>query len=112
MKLLVPQVIDTFFQATNNYDSSLILTAFSEEATLYDEGKTFHGPIEIEKHIVKANNNLQVKTTVKTFIEKNEQIIVTATISGNFNGSPVDLDYYFTLADEKIRSLKIKSAEQ
>lgn len=34
-------------------------------------------------------------------------MIVTATISGNFAGSPIPLDFHVTLNNEKIKTLNI-----
>lgn len=107
MKLQLPEAIETYFQASNSYESSLLAKCFTEDAILYDEGLAFHGPTAIEAHIVEANNNLLVKTVVTNAVEKNGQTIVTATISGNFDGSPAALDFYFTMEGQKISTLKI-----
>jgi len=53
---------------------------------------------------------LLVKTDVTNAVEKNGDTVVTATISGNFDGSPVTLDFYFTMKNQKIATLKIVSA--
>ena len=107
MNKQLPEAIETYFQASNSYDSNLLAKCFAEDAILYDEGLAYHGPTAIEKHIVEANNNLMVKTNVTNVVVKNEETVVTATLSGNFDGSPVALDYYFTMKDHKIATLKI-----
>ncbi|CAG9623495.1 nuclear transport factor 2 family protein [Sutcliffiella rhizosphaerae] len=107
MKFQLPEAIETFFRVSNSYDSSLLAKCFAEDAILYDEGLAYHGPTAIEADIVKANNNLQVKTDVTNAVGKNGEMVVLATISGNFDGSPVALDYYFTIKDQKITTLKI-----
>ena len=107
MNLQLPEAIETYFQASNSYDSNLLAKCFAEDAILYDEGLAYHGPTAIEAHIVEANNDLLVKTDVTNAIEKNEETVITATLSGNFDGSPVALDYYFTIKDQKIATLKI-----
>ncbi len=107
MNIKLPQSIETYFQTSNSYDSCLLAECFAEDAVLYDEGMTYHGPAAIKEHIEEANNNLAVKTKVTAAVEKNGGIIVTATLAGNFDGSPVALDYYFTLKNQKITELKI-----
>ena len=107
MNLQLPEAIKTYFQASNSYDSSLLAKCFAEDAILYDEGLAYHGPSAIKAHIVAANNDLLVKTDVTSAVEKNSEMVVTATLSGNFEGSPVALDYYFTMKDQKIATLKI-----
>lgn len=110
MNLQLPEAIGTYFRASNSYDSNLLAKCFEEDAILYDEGSAYHGPTAIEAHIVKVNNNLLVKTDVTNAVEKNGDTVVTATISGNFDGSPVTLDFYFTMKNQKIATLKIVSA--
>lgn len=107
MNIKLPQSIETFFETSNSYDSSLLAECFAGDAVLYDEGMTHRGPAAIKEHFEKANNDLSVKTEVTAAVEKNGGVTVTATITGNFDGSPVALDYYFTLRDHKISSLKI-----
>lgn len=107
MNLKLPEAIEIYFQASNSYDSKLLAKCFTEDAILYDEGLAYHGPDAIESHLVEAHNNLLIKTNVTNVAEKNGETVVTATISGNFDGSPVALDYHFTMKDEKIATLKI-----
>lgn len=107
MNLQLPKAIETYFQASNTYDSNLLSMCFTEDAILYDEGSAFHGPTAIEAHIVKANNDLLVKHEVINVVMKQEETVVTATISGNFEGSPIDLDFHFTMKDQKIATLNI-----
>ncbi|WP_059054201.1 nuclear transport factor 2 family protein [Paenibacillus senegalimassiliensis] len=110
MNLQIPEVVKKYFEASNSYDRNLLAKCFAEEAILYDEGQTYHGQAAIETHIVETNNKLLVKTDVTNVVEKNGETIVTATVSGNFDGSPVPLDFYFTLNSQKISLLRIVSA--
>lgn len=103
----LPSIITTYFQASNTFDNRLLFTCFTEDALLFDEGKTYQGPNAIEKHIVEASNKLYVQTKILSFANQDKQIVVTATISGNFDGSPLNLDYYFSLQDNKISKLTI-----
>mgnify|MGYP001051876329 CR=1 FL=1 len=107
MNLKLPEAIETYFQASNSYDSNLLAKCFTEDAILYDEGLAYHGPTALESHIIEANNNLLIKTNATNAVERNGETIVTATISGNFDGSPVALDYHFTMKNQKIAILKI-----
>ncbi|WP_224143222.1 nuclear transport factor 2 family protein [Leuconostoc gasicomitatum] len=103
----LPEAITTYFQASNSYDSNLLAKCFAEDAILYDDGQNYHGPSAIKAHIIVANNDLLVKTDITNAIEKNSEMVIIATLSGNFDGSPVALDYYFTMKDQKIVMLKI-----
>ncbi|MGO4532049.1 nuclear transport factor 2 family protein [Paenibacillus sp. 2TAF8] len=110
MNIQLPEVVEAYFQASNSYDSDLLGKCFTEDAILYDEGLTYPGSNAVVKHIVEANKNLLIKTVVTDATEKNEETVVTATISGNFDGSPVALDYHFTMENQKISTLNIVMA--
>ena len=43
-----------------------------------------------------------------SFEEKETESILKAEVSGNFDGSPIVLNYHLEIADELIHSLKIK----
>ncbi|MFT8315950.1 MAG: nuclear transport factor 2 family protein [Clostridium sp.] len=103
----LPQPIGTYFSASNAYESEALKECFTEDALLIDEGKEYHGPDAIDKQITETNKGAQVKTKVTDTNEKNREIIVTAIVSGNFDGSPVSLDFQFTLQNQKISRLKI-----
>ncbi len=103
----LPQPIETYFQASNSYDSEQFADCFAENAVVRDEGKEYRGPAAIKKWIEAANNKLQVKTEVTAAVGQNGETIVTATVSGNFEGSPIPLDFHFTVESQKITALRI-----
>ncbi|MHB8063427.1 MAG: nuclear transport factor 2 family protein [Ruminiclostridium sp.] len=107
MNIQLPQVMETYFQVSNLYDSSLLANCFAKDAILYDEGLTYRGPIAIAEHIVATNNKLSVRTEVTNAVEKNGETVVTAALSGNFDGSPIPLDFHFTIENQKITRLNI-----
>jgi len=107
MNIKLPQSIEAYFQALNTYDGSLLASCFTEDAILYDEGLTYRGRTVISEHIVEVNDKLSVKTEVTKILERNGETIVTATLAGNFDGSPIPLDFHFTVKDQKITELNI-----
>ena len=107
----LPQTIATFYQAAEDYDGERMASCFTEEATLVDEGVEYHGPAAASAHILEANRAAQVRTDILGCREKNGETIVTVRISGNFAGSPIPLDFHFSLIEEKINTLYIDLAE-
>jgi len=103
----LPKVIADLVKAQDNFDSVAYANCFSETAVVFDEGKTHNGKKEIERWIADANE--QFKTVMKpvSFEEKGTTSILSAEISGTFEGSPVMLNYHFKLVDGLIQSLKI-----
>lgn len=106
----LPQPIAAYYHASDVYDGDLLAACFTEDAALVDEGKEYHGPGAVSGHILKANRDARVMTDITNCIEKKGEIVVTATISGDFDGSPIPLDFHFTLNNGKIKALNIVMA--
>ncbi len=103
----LPVPIATYYHASDVYDGALLASCFAEDALLYDEGNEYHGPEAISGHILKANRDAKVITEITNCVEKNGDTVVTATLSGNFEGSPIPLDFFFKLENRKIKALNI-----
>lgn len=103
----LPQPVAAYFHASAVYDDNLLVACFAEDAMLADEGEEYHGPEAVSGHILEANRDAKVMTYITNCVEKNGETIVTATISGNFEGSPIPLDFHFTHNNEKIKTLNI-----
>jgi hypothetical protein len=43
------------------------------------------------------------------FVSRDNEVVLTAQVSGNFEGSPIPLDYHFIINDGKINMLSIRS---
>lgn len=99
----LPNIISELVKAQNEFDSAAYANCFTENAEVFDEGKTHNGKAEIENWIDKANK--EYKATMKS-LDYNENIL-SAEISGTFPGSPLVLKYHFELSDGLIQSLKI-----
>jgi ketosteroid isomerase-like protein len=103
----LPRVIEDYFHGSNTLESGLLSACFTEDAILYDEGKEFHGIWDIKKHLEDTNDKLHVATVIDYAVAGDGGIVVTATLSGDFDGSPCALDFRFTLNEDKISALKI-----
>jgi hypothetical protein len=59
----------------------------------------------------KAETRKKYQHTVEplTVAQKNDKTIVTNRLTGNFPGSPIELEFVFTLDGNKIASLQILS---
>ncbi len=103
----LPKVVADLVQAQHNYDSVAYANCFAEDAVVFDEGKTYTGRAEIKHWISRANENYKIVMKPISFEEKGTESILAADISGNFEGSPVVLNYHFEFIDGLVRSLKI-----
>ena len=41
-------------------------------------------------------------------MEQNNEMIVTATVTGRFDGSPIQFHYHFTISGNKIAALRVR----
>lgn len=103
----LPQPIAAFYHASDVYDDALLADCFAPNAVLHDEGMDIKGPAAISKHILTANRDANVHMEITILSERDGETIVTATLSGTFEGSPLPLDFHFSLENEKINALNI-----
>jgi len=103
----LPQVIVDLIKAQDNFDSVAYANCFSETAVVFDEGKTHNGRKEIQDWIQKANEKFETVMKPISFEEKGATSILSAEISGAFEGSPIMLHYHFEIIDGLIQSLTV-----
>ena len=107
MKTEMPQIIETYFRASNADDINGLVSCFSEDAVVADENETHRGAAAIKAWSVNVRKKYQFKAQVLRAAQKPDGAVVTAKLSGTFPGSPVDLDFKFTLKGNRISSLEI-----
>lgn len=82
-----------FFDAFNAADAEAIAATFTADATVTDDGKTFHGTEQIHEwartHVV----------GFKATITGTDGNVVTASVAGDFPGSPLSFDFAFQIDD-------------
>ncbi|RZK41088.1 MAG: nuclear transport factor 2 family protein [Pedobacter sp.] len=101
----LPKVITELVKTQNNFDSVAYSNCFSETAVVFDEGKTHEGRKKIEQWIADANDRYKAKMQPVSFQET--ESILKVEVSGQFEGSPIVLNYHLELANDLIQSLKI-----
>jgi hypothetical protein len=108
MNIELPPVVAAFFHATNHREFADFLSFFTADAHVNDEANDYYGA-EIAGWIDRATAEAKPIAEVTALTRDGDQSVVTAQVSGNFPGSPVQLHYHFTLKDSKIASLLIKA---
>jgi ketosteroid isomerase-like protein len=107
MSLDLPTPVSNYFQAVNVQDVDAMLSAFSDDALVRDEGQDMIGRAAIREWIDDTTRKYRVTLTPTGVRQAYEKTIVTAQVSGTFPGSPAELRYHFTITDEKIARLEI-----
>lgn len=100
----LPQVLTALIQAQDDFDSHAYANCFSETAIVEDEKKTYKGRAEIQQWIQKANEDYQTKIKPLEY-SKSEQML-SAEISGTFEGSPLEIKFYYKIDNGLIQSMK------
>jgi ketosteroid isomerase-like protein len=101
--------IALYLAAENRDDAEAMLQCFAEDAVVRDEGKTIKGLDAIKQWKVETKKKYQHSIEPLASVQKDGKTIVTNRLTGNFPGSPIVLQFIFTLQGSKIASLEIRS---
>ena len=109
MGVNLPVPIAIYLAAENQGHTEIVAECFSENAVVRDEGQTIHGLAAIKQWHAETRKKYQHTIEPLGFVQKDDKTIVTNRLTGNFPGSPIELEFVFTLAGDKIVSLEILS---
>lgn len=107
MAIRLPKPIDIYFASENLHDPSAIDTCFAPDATVRDESQTIEGLEAIKAWRIETGRKYNHTIEPLAISERDGKVLVTGKVSGNFRGSPINLDHVFELRDDVIVSLKI-----
>lgn len=107
MTLSLPEPISIFFSVSNGADAAVLTQCFSKDAVVTDEGKSYHGQEAIVAWIRGVRSKFDYSVEPTSISLEGDRTTVTSTVTGDFSGSPVRLDYVFKLQHDKIKSLEI-----
>ena len=105
----LPPLIQSYISASNAHDVEAIVVCFADDAVVRDENATRHGKIEIRRWATETIEKYKFQFKPLSADERDAKTILSVEVSGSFPGSPVTLDYQFTIANDKIQSLIIDS---
>ena len=102
MALDVPEPIAEYLAAEEAKDADALSRCFTEDGTVHGGGQDYHGRDSIRQCKQAADAKYRyVRQTVnvQTF---GDSVTVRARLTGEFPGSPVELDHIFKLCNNKI----------
>jgi ketosteroid isomerase-like protein len=104
-----PQVIATYLKAADERDAETLVSCFTPDATVLDEGRTYRGHDEIRRWRTEGPAAQFDYTTAITASDHDGPAgyRVETHVEGNFPGGAADLRYHFVLAGGAITELKI-----
>ena len=109
MSVDLPTPIAFYIAAENRGDTEAMAECFAEDAVVRDENRTIQGLGAIKEWKAETKKKYQHTIEPLAVAQKDGKIIVTNRLTGNFPGSPVELEFVFTLESDKIMSLEIRS---
>jgi ketosteroid isomerase-like protein len=107
MAIPLPKIIEDYFAADRNGGADAIAACFTQDAVVKDEGKTHVGLDAIRQWKVGSVQKYSYTAEPFSIATENGKTVVTSHLVGDFPGSPVDLRYFFVLADARIDELEI-----
>ncbi len=109
MPIKLPPLIQRYIDASNAHDVELILECFADDAVVRDENATHRSKIDIGHWATTTIEKYKFQFKPLSCQERDKETVVSVEVSGTFPGSPISLDYHFTIANDKIASLTIDS---
>ncbi len=106
--IVLPAPIAAYWTAANAGDAVAAAASFAPEAVVRDEGHTHRGRAAIAAWIEETTRKYQAVTEPIRCVTAAGRHDVTGKVSGNFPGSPVELEFEFTVANGEIVQLEIK----
>jgi len=101
----IPAPIDAFVKAQNAHDTAAVLECFTEDAVVHDEGRDHRGTAAIRAWSDDVIERYNLSSEVLDVGERGKGAVVTALVSGTFDGSPARLTWVFSLRDGKIADM-------
>jgi hypothetical protein len=105
----LPTPVAIYIAAERSGDTEALAECFAKDAVVRDEGKTIEGLAAIKQWKAETKEKYQHTVEPLASVQKDGKTIVTNRLAGNFPGSPIELEFVFTLAGNKIASLEILS---
>jgi ketosteroid isomerase-like protein len=107
MAVKLPEPIAAYFAAANTDDADRVVLCFAKDAMVRDEGGKYRGSSAIRAWAEEVRRKYRFYAEAIAVEQEADQTVVTAHLTGNFPGSPIDLPYRFTLTGAKIAALNI-----
>jgi uncharacterized protein (TIGR02246 family) len=101
----LPDAIANYFTAQNRHDTEATLAAFADDAVVTDEGAEYDGRDRIRAWIEDTTKKYAATMQPQGVNQAGDATDVSVLVTGTFPGSPIELDFFFTLRSGKIASL-------
>lgn len=105
----LPAIISSYLTAHQARDLDVAIQSYQPDATVTDEGRTYHGPAQIRTWLARSASEYTYTIAMSGATKLDEDHYdVMHHLEGNFPGGTADLHFRFTLRDGKIARLVIE----
>ena len=101
--------LEHYFAATNKHDVAGMIADLADDAVVKDEGREYRGVAAIRAWMKETIRKYKFSAEPTSVARENDRTAVSVTVAGDFPGSPLTLDFVFTLEGGKIAALEIQS---
>jgi SnoaL-like protein len=108
MPLKLPAPVAAYIAVENGDDVAALAQCFAENAVVQDEGRTMKGLAAIQRWKTETKRKYQHTVEPLASVRKDGKTIVRTRLTGEFPGSPVELQFVFGLEGDRISSLEIR----
>jgi hypothetical protein len=108
MGISLPKPIEIYFASEDLHDPTAIDRCFAADATVRDERRTIEGLDAIKAWRIETGKKYNHTIEPFAIAERDGKVIVSGKVTGNFPGSPINLDHVFQLENDRIVSLEIR----
>jgi ketosteroid isomerase-like protein len=109
MALDVPEPVAAYLAAEETKDADALSRCFTEDGTVHDEGRDYRGRNSIRQWKQEVDTKYRYVLQTVNIQTQGDKVNVRIRLTGQFPGSPIELDYIFKLFNDKIASLEIRS---
>ena len=108
MSISLPPPIDLYFTSEKAHDPSAIDRCFAAGAVVRDEGKTITGVAAIRAWRIETGEKYHHVVEPFSVSTRDGKVVVMGKVSGDFPGSPINLEHVFEIEGGRIVSLEIR----
>ncbi|MDB5324564.1 MAG: hypothetical protein JWM57_133 [Phycisphaerales bacterium] len=107
MTLSLPRAVADYLAADESSNPDRLADCFSDEAHVHDEKHDYRGRDQIKAWKTSTSAKYQYTVEPLTIVTEGQISTLHARLAGNFPASPVEVDFTFTIAGDKITELAI-----
>ena len=108
MTLSVPAPVAVYLAAEQAKDTEQLSLCFTADGLVHDEGRSYRGRGAILKWKKAADAKYRYTMQPLAAHTHGNEVTVLARLTGDFPGSPVEVNHFFKLSNDKIASLEIR----